>query len=143
MKMRAKVAAGVGLVAALTPVWQNASGQGAGEYPDDVWQKVAECESGSGRTSSNVYQFTDSSWAAVASVFTPTPESASPAEQLAAAKAWARIVDPASTAGWPNCWPRGAEMLGNVRPGTNTGRSSPVDSSPPASAVAGRVGLTG
>lgn len=66
----------------------------------DFWWHLADCESGVGETSQNMFQFMGGTESKVG-----YHAGASYEEQKAMAQNWAsRIKNPGSTEGWPNCW---------------------------------------
>lgn len=67
----------------------------------DFWYRLADCESGVGATSPNIFQFMGGTAEKVGYY-----AGASYAEQVAMAKDWAARIHPreGTTAGWPVCW---------------------------------------
>ncbi|UNT00036.1 transglycosylase family protein [Streptomyces tubbatahanensis] len=97
-----------------------AAAQLAHAAPQDVWEKVAACES-SGTWDINTgnghyggLQFTRSTWEAYGGrAYAPRADLASPSEQVAVAE---KVLDGQGPGAWPHCGPRAGLTRGDAEP---------------------------
>ncbi len=97
-----------------------AAAQLAHAAPQDVWEKVAACES-SGKWNTNTgngyfggLQFTQSTWEAYGGrAYAPRADLASPSEQVAVAE---KVLAGQGPGAWPHCGPRAGLARGDAQP---------------------------